>query len=101
MLAKKNYIDIYLCKFKNIVFYKVRLGCRDKELVLARKHIPGGRCLSHKEIQDEIDNFLASGGKIKYLNNDDGKYDLNQKRIEKNLGGGFNPFSKVDALTKR
>lgn len=55
---------------------------------------------SNDEMDDMIKQFLANGGKIVKLNEDNGDYDKGLKKIENRLGGGFNPFSKEDALTK-
>lgn len=52
------------------------------------------------EDAEEIARFLANGGKvIKLKDGEDSAYDKNLKKIEKNLMGGFNPFTKEEALT--
>ena len=55
---------------------------------------------THNDLEDEVARFLAEGGKITKLKQDDGSYDKALKKIEGRLGGGFNPFSKEDALSE-
>lgn len=52
-----------------------------------------------KDDADAIADFLAKGGKISKLKDgEDSAYEIGLKKIEKNLMGGFNPFSKEDSL---
>ena len=54
------------------------------------------------ELADEVEKFLANGGEIITLKDDDGSYDKCIKKNKKNFeGGAFNPFSKVEALSKK
>jgi hypothetical protein len=56
--------------------------------------------LSHDEMEAAAAEFLANGGKITRLKDDDGAYDKGLKKIEKRLGGGYNPFTKEESLTE-
>ncbi len=51
------------------------------------------------EMDKAIQEFLSSGGVIQHMRDDGGSYEKNLKKTQKNLVGGFNPFSKSDALT--
>ena len=51
------------------------------------------------EDAEEIARFLANGGKvIKLKDGEDSAYDKNLKKIQKELMGGFNPFTKEESL---
>lgn len=54
-----------------------------------------------EDLEEEVRQFLANGGKIKRMKEDDGVYDKKLKSTEAKLGGGFNPFSKCDALEEK
>lgn len=52
-----------------------------------------------KEDAEEVAKFLANGGKItKLKDGEDSSYDKNLKKIQKELMGGFNPFTKEESL---
>lgn len=51
------------------------------------------------EDEAAINAFLSKGGKVVKLKDDDGGYDKGLKKTEHRLAGGFNPFTKEDALT--
>jgi hypothetical protein len=51
------------------------------------------------EMEAAIQEFLNRGGKIQQMRSDSGNYDKNLKKTQANLKGGFNPFSKDQALT--
>jgi len=55
--------------------------------------------ISKEEMEAEIAEFYANGGKITTCTMDDGEYDRSLKRNTKRLGGAVNPFSKSDALS--
>jgi hypothetical protein len=61
-------------------------------------HVPPPRT-SDQEMERLLNEFLAKGGQIQQMRDDGGKYDANLKKTQKNLAGGFNPFSKDIALT--
>lgn len=52
-----------------------------------------------KESERLLQEFLAKGGKIQKIRDDNGSYDKSLKKTQKSLAGGFNPFSKGEALT--
>ena len=52
-----------------------------------------------QESEKLIQQFLTNGGKIQYVRDDNGSYDKSLKKTQQNLSGGFNPFSKEEALT--
>lgn len=54
--------------------------------------------MSREETQAAIEEFLNNGGEIIRLRSDDGSYDKNLRKTKESLKGGFNPFSKTDAL---
>jgi hypothetical protein len=54
---------------------------------------------SDDEISNAIQAFLNKGGKIQKLREDSGNYDKALKKTQENLAGGFNPFSRHQALT--
>lgn len=54
---------------------------------------------SDNEINNAVLAFLNKGGKVQILREDDGSYDAALKKTQQNLIGGFNPFSRCDALT--
>ena len=58
-----------------------------------------GPKITNSELDDAVAQFLANGGKVTNLKEDDGEYEKGLKKIERKLGGGFNPFSKEDALS--
>lgn len=47
-----------------------------------------------EEWEKAFQQFLAKGGKVQYIKEDNGKYDKALKKTKENLAGGFNPFSK-------
>ena len=55
---------------------------------------------NNDEIQSAIEAFLANGGNINRLKDDNGIYDKNLKKTTKRLAGGFNPFTKDEALAQ-
>lgn len=59
--------------------------------------------LPPKSSDDEINNavlaFLNNGGKVLKLRDDHSAYDDALKKTQQNLKGGFNPFSKQEALS--
>lgn len=61
-------------------------------------HIPPPKT-SDEDMEKALQEFLANGGKIQYMRSDNGKYDKGLKKTQENLAGGFNPFSKDQALT--
>ena len=54
---------------------------------------------SDEEMKKALEIFLKEGGKIQEMRDDSGSYNKNLKKTQKNLAGGFNPFSKTQALT--
>jgi hypothetical protein len=52
-----------------------------------------------EEMEAAMAEFLARGGKIQQMRDDGGTYDKALKKTKENLKGGFNPFSKDQALT--
>ena len=67
-----------------------------------RKYNPWiDQSLSREQEEKAVAEFLNSGGKILKLKDDDGSYDKNMKKTENRLIGGFNPFTKDQALSKR
>ena len=70
-----------------------------KDIKMAKKNLWNqSRRLNSDETEAAIESFLAKGGEITSLKDDDGSYDKGLKKIENRLDGGFNPFSKTDAL---
>lgn len=57
--------------------------------------------ISPKDFDLAVQDYISKGGEILQLRDDNGGYDKGLKKIQENLQGGFNPFSKEQALTKR
>ena len=57
--------------------------------------------ISPKDFDQAVQDYISKGGEILNLRDDNGGYDKGLKKIQENLIGGFNPFSKEQALKKR
>lgn len=56
---------------------------------------------SDTEIEEEIAQFVASGGKVSRFRQDTGQYEKAGIKLSKKLGGLVRPFKKEDALIQR
>jgi hypothetical protein len=66
--------------------------------VIYSRSVPPSKT-SHDEISSAIQAFLQKGGKIQKLRDDSSHYDKALKKTQENLTGGFNPFTREQALT--
>jgi hypothetical protein len=69
-------------------------------MIMAKRNLWIPRQRDRVGTNSAVEDFLANGGEIIKLKDDDGTYNKNEKKTKARLGGGFNPFAKDVALRK-